>query len=36
VCDTVLVLVGEEGPSPISDEFRAALATARLRAPKST
>lgn len=31
VCDTVLVLLGEEGPTPISEEFRAALETVRLR-----
>lgn len=27
VCDTVLVLLGEDGPTPIPDEFRAALET---------
>ena len=32
VCDTVLVLVGNDGPEPIPDEFRAALETVRLRA----
>lgn len=30
VCDTVLVLLGETGPTPISDEFRAALETVLL------
>lgn len=32
VCDTVLVLLGQDGPVPLSDEFRAALETVRLRA----
>ena len=32
VCDTVLVLLGNDGPEPIPDEFRAALETVRLRA----
>ena len=36
VCDTVLVLVGEDGPAPIPDDFRAALEAVRLRAPRST
>jgi acyl-CoA thioester hydrolase len=31
VCDTVLVLLGGEGPEPIPDEFRAALEAAGLR-----
>lgn len=31
VCDTVLVLVGESGPVPIPDDFRAGLETVRLR-----
>lgn len=31
VCDTVLVLLGETGPTPISDEFRAALETVLLK-----
>lgn len=31
VCDTVLVLLGEAGPSPISEEFRAALETVLLK-----
>ncbi|MGV0994097.1 MAG: acyl-CoA thioesterase [Mycobacterium sp.] len=30
VCDTVLVLVGDDGPVPLSDEFRAALQTVLL------
>jgi acyl-CoA thioester hydrolase len=30
VCDTVLVLLAEDGPEPIPDRFRAALDTARL------
>ena len=30
VCDTVLVLLGDEGPEPIPDEFRAALQSALL------
>lgn len=33
VCDTVLVLLGEDGPVPISDEFRARLESVLLRAP---
>lgn len=32
VCDTVLVLLDEKGPTPISDEFRAALETVVLGA----
>ena len=31
VCDTVLVLLGDDGPEPIPDEFRAALETVLLR-----
>ena len=31
VCDTVLVLLGDEGPVPISPEFRAALETVLLK-----
>ena len=31
VCDTVLVLVGDDGPAPIPEEFRAALQTVLLR-----
>lgn len=31
ICDTVLVLLGDDGPLPIPDEFRAALETVRLR-----
>jgi acyl-CoA thioester hydrolase len=31
VCDAVIVLLGDDGPVPISDEFRAALETALLR-----
>ncbi len=31
VCDTVLVLLDDDGPTPISDEFRAALETVRLK-----
>lgn len=36
VCDTVLVLLGDNGPVPIPDEVRAALETMRLGAPTST
>lgn len=32
VCDTVLVLLGDDGPTPISDEARAHLSSLRLRA----
>jgi acyl-CoA thioester hydrolase len=32
VCDTVLVLLGNDGPEPIPEEFRAARETVRLRA----
>jgi acyl-CoA thioester hydrolase len=32
VCDTVLVALGDDGPVPLSDEFRAALQTVLLRA----
>lgn len=31
VCDTVLVLLGESGPVPVPDDFRAALQTVLLR-----
>jgi acyl-CoA thioester hydrolase len=31
VCDTVLVLLGDGGPAPIPDDFRAALEAAGLR-----
>ena len=34
VCDTVLVLLNETAPTPISDEFRAALETVLLIGPK--
>lgn len=30
VCDAVLVLLGDDGPEPLGDEFRAALSTAQL------
>ena len=30
ICDTVLVLLGDDGPVPIPDDFRAALETVRL------
>ena len=36
VCDTVLVLLGDDGPTPLSDELRAALQTLLLGTPKST
>lgn len=32
VCDTVLVLVGDDGPQPLPDDFRVALQTALLGA----
>ena len=32
VCDTVLVLVGDDGPAPLPDELRDALGTVALRA----
>jgi acyl-CoA thioester hydrolase len=35
VCDTVLVLLDENGPVPIADDFRAALETARLRSSRT-
>lgn len=34
VCDTVLVLLGDDGPVPLSDDFRAALQTVQLQAPQ--
>ena len=36
VCDTVLVLLDDDGPTPLSDELRAALQTLLLGTPKST
>ena len=36
VCDTVLVLLGDDGPAPLSDEFRAGLKTVLLGTPRST
>lgn len=36
VCDTVLVVLDDRGPAPISDDFRAALQTVLLGAPRST
>jgi len=33
VCDTVLVLLGDDGPVPIPDAVLAALETVRLRSP---
>jgi acyl-CoA thioester hydrolase len=36
VCDTVLVLLGDDGPTPLPDELRAALQTLLMGAPKST
>jgi len=36
VCDTVLVLLGEDGPVPLSDDARAALENLLLGAPRST
>lgn len=36
VCDTVLVLLGDTGPAPLPDDFRAALQTVLLSSPKST
>ena len=35
VCDTVLVLLGDDGPVALSDDARAALATVALGAPRS-
>jgi acyl-CoA thioester hydrolase len=35
VCDTVLVLLGDDGPVALSDGARAALATVALGAPRS-
>ncbi len=31
ICDTVLVMLGDDGPEPIPDEFRAALETVLLK-----
>lgn len=36
VCDTVLVLLGDDGPVPIPEERRAALQTLALGSPRST
>jgi acyl-CoA thioester hydrolase len=36
VCDTVLVLLGDDGPVPIPDDRLAALETVRLGSPSST
>ena len=36
VCDTVLVLLGDNGPVPLSDDARAKLEQVLLGAPKST
>jgi len=36
VCDTVLVLLDDDGPVPLSDDARAALATVALGEPRST
>jgi acyl-CoA thioester hydrolase len=36
VCDTVLVALGDNGPEPLSEEFRAALQTVLLQAPDVT
>jgi acyl-CoA thioester hydrolase len=36
VCDTVLVLLGDDGPVPIPDDRVAALETVRLGTPRST
>jgi acyl-CoA thioester hydrolase len=36
VCDTVLVLLGDDGPVPFTDEARAALETVALGSPRST
>jgi acyl-CoA thioester hydrolase len=33
VCDTVLVLLGDDGPVPIPDDRLAALETVLLRSP---
>jgi acyl-CoA thioester hydrolase len=35
VCDTVLVMLGDDGPEPIPAEFRAALQSALLGSPPS-
>ena len=36
LCDTVLVLLDQDGPTPLPDELRAALETLLLGTPKST
>jgi acyl-CoA thioester hydrolase len=36
VCDTVLVALGDNGPEPLSEEFRTALQTVLLQAPDVT
>lgn len=36
VCDTVLVLLGDDGPVPIPDDARTALEAVRLGTPRST
>lgn len=36
VCDTVLVLLGDDGPVPIPDDELAVLETVRLGSPRST
>ena len=36
VCDTVLVLLGDDGPTPLPDGLRTALQTLLLGTPKST
>ena len=36
LCDTVLVLLDQDGPTPLPDELRAALQTLLLGTPKST
>lgn len=36
VCDTVLVLLGDDGPATLPDEFRAALQTVLLGSPRPT
>ena len=36
VCDAVTVLLDDDGPTPIPDDFRAALQTVLLGTPRST